>query len=122
MIDYREEFLERVNALSSVEDIPTIEERNDQVNKLIEEYFEITGEVPKPHVLERLGNYLLLDTLRDMSPHKVKQTEYPVLSKYQQKRRTKRHVLMESDKLDWFNERRKNNPNTRKVRRTNKDE
>lgn len=121
-LTYQEEFAERVEALFAHEDYPPVEDRKETAEKLTEEHFEITRKFPKPYLLEKLANYILLDTLRDRNIHKAKHDEYPVFSKYQEKKRARRQILVEDDKLDWFNERNKNNPNTRRVRTRNMDE
>lgn len=121
-LTYQEEFAERVEGLFLPEDYPSVDVRNDTASKMTEEHFEITGTYPKPYVLEKLANYILLDTLRDRNIHKAKHDEYPVFSKYQEKKRARRQILVEDDKLDWFNERNRNNPNTRRVRTMNKEE
>lgn len=121
-LTYQEEFAERVEKLFEPEEYPSVDVRNETVVKMTEEHYEITGRYPKPYLLEKLANYVLLDTLRDRNIHKAKHDEYPVFSKYQEKKRARRYILVDDDKLDWFNERNRNNPNTRRVRTMNKEE
>lgn len=121
-MNYRTEFTERVDAMMKAEEVKPTEVRVAEVDALLEEYYDVTGDKPNAATLEKLGNYLLLDTLRDRNPHKVKHNEYPVYSKYQQKYRRNQQILIGDDKLDWFKQRNLNNPNTRKVRRNNLDE
>lgn len=121
-MNYRADFIDRVDVMMKAEEIKPTEVRVAEVDQMLEEYYEVTGDKPPGNVLEKMGNYLLLDTLRDRNPHKAKHSEYPVYSKYQQKLRRNKQILMGDDKLDWFKQRNLNNPNTRKVRRNNKDE
>ncbi|WP_018755181.1 hypothetical protein [Paenibacillus terrigena] len=79
-------FAEKVAELVAVKSVGQ-QERTAAVNDLIEAYVSATGERPDSTQLERLTDYILLEDLTDPNPHKVSQTEYPILSNVQMDRR-----------------------------------
>lgn len=61
------------------------------VNALVEAYYEQTGRVPDPYELSRLATWLVVDTTNN--PHKISNTEYPILSHDQLKLRQRRELV-----------------------------
>lgn len=85
-------FRERVDVL--LETVPTLDERKKIIEDLNEECYQTLGKFLAPDILERLGDWLLHEIHADKSTNKVKKSEYPILSKYQLKRRSRKNVLM----------------------------
>ncbi|GAK00869.1 hypothetical protein [Geomicrobium sp. JCM 19055] len=71
---YKDSFIAKIDELFTVEELPSPEERVRQTNEFIEKYFDVVGEKPPALQLERLGNYLLLDYLRDKDKNKSKKS------------------------------------------------
>lgn len=67
-----------------------IEEKIEEVDKLINYYCESIGERPRGKALYKLSNYLLKDDIVDRSPYKMTKSLYPILTKGQEKRRYRR--------------------------------
>jgi len=112
-----------IEKVVKVRELPPIEIRNQQVNALIEYFWKMTGRKPKSYQLELLADYILADTLRDKATHKVKQTEYPVLSFTQMKLRNRRERRVGDDNLDFIKTKEvDNNPNSFKVKTKNKED
>lgn len=80
----------------------TVDERNQIVQELTDDYFTIMGNEMKPQFLEALGDFLLSDILADRSTNKVTKDAYPILSERQIIRRNKREFIMEADTMDYF--------------------
>lgn len=101
-----------------------LETRLKQVTDITEWYYDQTGKhYRNTYFLDLLGTYLLADTLRDKSTHKVKQTEYPVLSHTQQKLRNRRESRVGDENLDFIVLKVvKQHPNAFKTKTQNKDE
>lgn len=118
------QFEDKVETLVATKDLPSLEERNKQVEDLTEWYFEMTGKnYDNSHFLDLLASYILADTIRDRSTHKVKKAEYPILSTSQQKLRNRRESRVGDDFLDYIKLKRvDNHPNTFKVSTDNKKE
>ncbi|MBO2536296.1 hypothetical protein [Rummeliibacillus suwonensis] len=81
------EFKRAVKELTKNKDVP-VEQKNEQVTQLVNEYFEIVGKYPYKTQLSNLATWILQDGKID--PHKVMHEEYPVLSKDQIKLRWRR--------------------------------
>ena len=112
-----------IEKVTKVKELPPIEVRNQQVTALIEYFWKVTGRKPKSYQLELLADYILADTLRDKATHKVKQTEYPVLSFTQLKLRNRRERRVGDDNLDFIKTKEvDNNPNSFKVKTKNKED
>lgn len=59
------------------------------VDDVIERYFAVTKEVPKPYVLDRLAHVLSWDYMEgDTRSNKSRKEEYPILTEAQYERRT----------------------------------
>lgn len=82
--------------------LPSDEERVKQVDDRLEEYFSTVGTMPKVKVLNDLANYILSGELKNKDVDKVTNTEYPILSKTQLKRRLRKQVAVETDTLDFL--------------------
>ncbi|HDR8302819.1 TPA: hypothetical protein QC153_002179 [Bacillus cereus] len=112
-----------IDKLLAQKDLPPVEERNKQVEELDELYYNLTGRHPKSEQLQRLGDYILADTLRDKNTHKTKKEAYPVLSHTQQKLRNRKERRVGDNNLDFMKLKHVTNlPNTHRVITTNKKE
>ena len=100
----KKEFSEAVDALveKPYEDLPTADQRNWEVTAMLDLYVANTGEVPDSAVLNKLSNYILADTLRDPTPYKTSDMEYPIESGYSHSRAKTREVAMEGHILDYL--------------------
>jgi hypothetical protein len=116
-------FEKQVDLLLAQKELPPLSLRITEVYTICEVFYKMTGRVPQSYQLDRLGNYILADTLRDKSTHKVKHTEYPVLSYTQVKLRNRRERRVGDDNLDFIKGKEiDNNPNHFKVKTRNKEE
>jgi hypothetical protein len=102
---YIEDFDARCEELSNtkLEDAPKVEVIINQVNEMIEEYFKYVGSMPKPKSLERLANYILVNELKSKDVDKVANTDFPILSDIQLKRRARKQMVMQDSTLDFLN-------------------
>lgn len=74
--------------------------RKEKINSLIQKYMNRTGNRPDSWQLYRLANCLLREELKNKSPDKITNTEYPILSRYQIRTRERREKPMEATRLD----------------------
>jgi hypothetical protein len=120
----KEQFEKDVERLVTTKELPPIETRIQQVIDLTEWYFEQTGKpYNNSYYLDMLGTYLLADVLRDKGTHKVKQTEYPVLSHTQIKLRNRRERRVGDENLDFIKLKEvDNHPNAFMAKTRNKDD
>lgn len=120
----RDQFEKDVEILVATKELLPLETRLKQVLDITEWYYKETGKhYNNTYFLEMLGTYLLADTLRDKSTHKVKQTEYPVLSYTQQKLRNRRESRVGDDNIDFIVLKEvKQHPNAFKTNTKNKEE
>lgn len=102
---YIEDFTSRCYELSKtkLDDAPSKESMTQQVNDMIEEYYKIIGKMPKAIALEYLANYLLVNELKSKAVDKVSNTEFPILSDVQIKRRARKQTPMQEGTLDFLN-------------------
>ena len=121
---YRDKFEKDVEKLLEIKEILPYETRYKQVEDLTEWYYSMTGKrYTNSYYLDLLGSYLLADELRDKSTHKVKQTEFPILSHTQQKLRNRRESRVGDEFLDFIILKEiKVHPNTFKTKTQNKEE
>ena len=121
---YRDKFEKDVEKLLEIKEILPYETRYKQVEDLTEWYYSMTGKrYTNSYYLDLLGSYLLADELRDKSTHKVKQTEFPILSHTQQKLRNRRESRVGDEFLDFIILKEiKSHPNTFKTKTQNKEE
>lgn len=110
--------------LVNTKELLPLETRIKQVEELTEAYFIETGKhYNNSYYLDMLGTYLLADTLRDKGTHKVKQTEYPILSHTQQKLRNRRESRVGDENLDFIKLKEvDNHPNAFKSKTQNKED
>jgi hypothetical protein len=123
-VGYRDKFEKEVEKLLEIKEILPYETRYKQVEDLTEWYYSVTGKRYKnSYFLDLLGTYLLADELRDKSTHKVKQTEFPILSHTQQKLRNRRESRVGDEFLDFIILKEiKQHPNAFKTKTQNKEE
>jgi hypothetical protein len=62
------------------------------IDELIENYVTVTGKIPDPYELERLGSLILREELTSKNLHKVAHEERPVMSERQLERRSMREL------------------------------
>ena len=79
------------------------EDRCKVVEEAIERYYQQNYRVPPPLLLEELSDYLLSDILKDKNTAKHYRQEYPILSRQQLKRRSKKESIMDEEQLSYFN-------------------
>ncbi|MGN4692244.1 hypothetical protein [Bacillus cereus group sp. BfR-BA-01313] len=118
------EVLEKeIDKLLAQKEVPPVDVRNQQVEDLCELYYNLTGRKPNSNQLQKLGDYILADTLRDKNTHKLKKEAYPVLSHTQQKLRNRKERRVGDSNLDFMKLKHVTNlPNTHRVITTNKKE
>jgi hypothetical protein len=121
---YRDQFESEVEKLLAIKEILPLETRIKQVEDLTEWFYNKAGKhYSNSYYLDMLGTYILADTLRDKGTHKVKQTEYPILSHTQQKLRNRRERRVGDENLDFIKLKEVDvHPNTFKVKTQNKEE
>lgn len=102
---YIDDFTERVIALSKtpLEYIPVTEVRCETAIGMINEYLDTIDKLPKPYVLSRLADYILIADLKDRTVDKVANNDYPFLSHSQTKRRERKQIALEANDLDYVN-------------------
>ena len=89
------------------------EERNKLVEDWIETYYQERDKYPHSYQLSKLSDWILSDTLKDVSRSKVQREEFPILSRPQIERRY-RELSLESDIVDVLNIKRKSHQPTKK--------
>lgn len=80
--------------------IPPVEERNKIVELITEEYFRLFVEFPRQDVLSKLGDFILLDYLKNRSKSKYEENVFH--SNKQIKRRLDREHMMVLETMDYF--------------------
>jgi hypothetical protein len=123
-VGVKQKFENEVEKLLNNKELLPLETRIKQVEDLTEWYYREAGKhYNNTYFLDQLGTYLLADDLRNKSTHKVKQTEYPVLSHTQQKLRNRRERRVGDENLDFIKLKEvDNHPNAFKSKTQNKDE
>lgn len=103
--EYIEEFSEYCLELSGMPlaSAPPIDEIKAEVSFQVEEYYRIVGKYPNSFNLTLLANYLLIYTLKDKDVDKVTNTDRPIMSESQLKRRNKKQHSMSEDGMDFLN-------------------
>lgn len=91
----------------------TIEDKNRLIEEWSDHYIETRGKNPSSLDLSKLADWLLADTLKDVSRSKVQNEEFPILSRPQIERRY-REISLESDIVDVLRLKRKINQPTKK--------
>lgn len=91
----------------------TNDEKNELIEQWSEEFYMMNGKLPSSLELMKLADWLLADTLKDVSRSKVQNEEFPILSRPQIERRY-REISLESDIVDVLRLKRKINQPTKK--------
>lgn len=91
----------------------TIEDKNHLIEDWTESFYERSGKLPSSLELSKLADWLLADTLKDVSRSKVQKEEFPILSRPQIERRY-REISLESDIVDVIHLKRRSNQPTKK--------
>lgn len=101
--EYREELDCLVNSLLSIpfEYIPPVQERNEIVEMITEEFYRMFGEFPRQDVLSKLGDFILLDYIKSRSKSKFDDNVFH--TQKQTKRRMARESMTEADTMDFLN-------------------
>jgi hypothetical protein len=92
------------------------EVRLAKIDKLTEDYFAKTGEIPDVVALERLADLCLHEELTDPNPDKMTTEEYPFMGEHQFDRRDKRESVVGSDIENSSADGRKHSKPTRRER------
>lgn len=101
------ERIDDIKARTKAGNLPR-EERIVEVDRVIEEYFANTGNMPDDKSLERLADLLLYEELTDTDRMKVRNNEYPFFSESQFDERHRREAsfkLAEEQGVDGRNHR-----------------
>ena len=94
-------YLDRINLV--VKYALDLESKKLKIIEITEDYYLEVGDQIPPQHLYLLTEWLLADVLKCKDVDKVTNTEYPILSKYQIKRRNKKQVAVLTDTLDHLN-------------------
>lgn len=102
---YIEDFAVKAEELAGLKlaDCPELDVRKKQVTDLLETYYNTVGKNPKSIVLENLGSYIMVEDLKNKDVDKVTNTEFPVLSEIQIKRRARKQMIMQDSTIDFLN-------------------
>jgi len=123
-LSLKSQFESDVELLVNTKELLPLALRIKQVEDLTEWYFKIAGKhYEGSYYLDMLATYILADTMRDKGTHKVRHTEYPILSQSQQKLRNRRESRVGDDNLDFIKLREvHNHPNAFKTATQNKED
>lgn len=104
ILEYQEQFKEKVNAFGklTLKELPKDAVRVKQVEDMLDEYYKVVGENPAEYLLTRLANYIISTDLKNKDVDKVTNTEFPILSEWQQTRRERSQVSMIEDNMDFL--------------------
>lgn len=72
---------------------PFVEQRKEMIEVLFNSFVNQTGKSPDGVQVQRLANWLHLETLTDMHPDKVTREEYPIMNKRQLRSRHSREMM-----------------------------
>ena len=105
-VQFRDNVVELVVGFNKIpySKIPPVEERKHVIEMIAEAYFDVLGEYPKPHVLNGLGDYMLIDYIKNVS--KSKSDPHSFHTKHQLKRRLSKEFSTMDDKMDYLNSKR----------------
>lgn len=86
----QDNYLDYVNDMYAEMKHEPVEDRKKFAEDIINESLKVTGEIPSPSVLSRLGDLILYDYVEgDTRSNKMRVEEYPIMSDAQYRRRTK---------------------------------
>lgn len=75
---------------------PSVDERNQIIDNVTNSYIMQTRKTPKGSKLQRLANWLMLETLTDSHSDKITREEYPIMTKRQLRTRYRREMANEN--------------------------
>lgn len=97
--DFKEAIEIEVTTILTLKDeygeVPPVAERNEIIETLFDAYVQQTGETPPGNQVQRLGNWILFETLTDSRPDKVTIEDFPVMTKRQLRTRHNREMASE---------------------------
>jgi len=104
-LEYKRNWRERVKKLNKIarKDLPSVDVRNKESRKMIDEYVNERDKFPEPYWLSRLATYIMAGDLKLKDKDKATNTEYPILSYRQIKRRKRRDITVKGEYLDYLN-------------------
>lgn len=92
----------RIDELINQEELPALEVRFKMIEDLNEEYFKETGATLPSHLINKLADWILNETLKDRAVDKVTNNDFAILSPRQIKRRVKREASVQDNVLDYL--------------------
>lgn len=92
----------RIDELVNQEEVPALDVRFKIIEDLNEEYFKETGSMLPSHLISKLTDWVLNETLKDRTVDKVTNNEFAILSPRQIKRRVKRETSVQANVLDYL--------------------
>lgn len=95
---------------------PELDVKHRVIEEITEKYFNEVGEQMPYYMITLLSDWYLSGELKSKNVDKVSNTEYPILSQHQIKRRNKKYPVIDGDVLDYLNQTR-----GRKIKRTTKE-
>ncbi|HBF7594815.1 TPA: hypothetical protein KOX39_003430 [Clostridioides difficile] len=95
---------------------PDLEIKHKLIEDITERYYQEVGEQIPNYMINLLTEWYLSGELKSKDVDKVSKTEYPILSKHQIIRRSKKHPVMDGEVLDFLNQTR-----GRKTKKTTKE-
>lgn len=90
----------------------SVQDRNEIVEKITEEYVMKYGRKPDSYQLTKLANLILMDDLKDPNAYKAKHKEYPFHSSTQRKKRRRKEFVVKDTTLEHINYKKKVNLST----------
>ncbi|OAA90879.1 hypothetical protein [Clostridium ljungdahlii] len=97
-----EVFERRIDDVVVRENLPNLQERFKAIEQISEDYYQQTEKILPSYLLNRLGDWVLEEVLKDKTVDKVANDEYAVLSYRQIRRRTKRENSVSSEVMDYL--------------------
>lgn len=82
---------------------PDLEIKHKLIEDIAERYYQEVGEQMPHYMINLLTEWYLSGELKSKDVDKVSKTEYPILSKHQIIRRSKKHPVMDGDILEFLN-------------------
>lgn len=105
-------FEQKVDEIEGIAESMEITALKDAINSACEEYIDKRGKKPDSFLLQRLGNLILRDDLKNADSYKIQKEDYPFHSGPQAKRRRKKEFTAIGDTLDFMNYKKKANLST----------
>lgn len=95
--NYKDTFIREVEVILGLN--IKLSERMKIIDALLVAYVEQTGDLPDPRQINRLTDCILREDLQNHHPDKVANTDYPFLSKGQQKLRSRREIPTDTSRM-----------------------